>query len=74
MSKLELETLPLNKLIDPWILLRPVLRDSTDFLELKTSIDEIGLLNSIAVRPSPRSQVMSVIGEGIGPVNRLLYK
>jgi len=55
MSELELETLPLNKLTDPWILLRPVLRDSTDFLELKTSIDEIGLLNSIAVRPSPRT-------------------
>ena len=50
----ELKTIPLDKLTDPWILLRPVLRDSTDFLELKTSMDEIGLLNSIAVRPSER--------------------
>ena len=50
----KLKTIPLDKLTDPWILLRPVLRDSTDFLELKTSMDENGLLNSIAVRPSER--------------------
>ncbi len=49
-----LKTIPLNKLTDPWMLLRPVLKDSTDYLELKTSMDENGLINSIAVRPSPR--------------------
>jgi ParB/RepB/Spo0J family partition protein len=50
----KLETLQTALLTDPWVLLRPVLIDSIDFLELKTSLEEKGFLNSISVRPSTR--------------------
>ena len=57
--------LPPDKLVDPWVLLRPVLQDSIDFLELKTSLDEKGFLNSISVRPSERKPEFYEIIDGM---------
>lgn len=48
------KTIPITQLTDPWVLLRPVLRDSIDYLEMKTSLEAIGFLNSIAVRPNEK--------------------
>ncbi len=62
---MDIKAIPIDKLTDPWILLRPVLLDSTDYLELKTSISEIGLLNSIAVRPSNRKPGFYEIIDGL---------
>jgi len=57
----QFKELPLDQLTDPWVLLRPVLLDSIDFLELKTSISEKGFLNSISVRPNPRKSGFEII-------------
>jgi len=46
--------LPIDQLTEPWVLLRPVLRDSVVYLEMRDSIEAKGFLNSIAARPSPR--------------------
>ncbi len=45
--------LPIDQLIKPWVLLRPVDAQSIEYLEMKDSIEARGFLNSIAVRPSP---------------------
>ncbi len=41
-------------IVDPWVHLRPVVRDSVEYIELCESVKEVGFLNSISVRPSPR--------------------
>jgi ParB/RepB/Spo0J family partition protein len=40
---------------EPFLPLRPVLKDSVEYLERRASIESSGFLNSILVRPSPRS-------------------
>jgi len=50
----QVATIPVEKLTDPWVLLRPVLTDSVEFLEMRDSLNEKGFLNSISVRPSSR--------------------
>ncbi len=50
----QLRNIPTDLLVDPWVLLRPVKKGSIEYLEMKTSIGEIGLLNSVSVRPSIR--------------------
>ena len=50
----EFRELPLDQIIEPWVVLRVVNRESVEYLELRDSIAQQGLLNSICVRPSPR--------------------
>jgi len=50
----ELRELPVEQLVEPWILLRPVCRHSVAYLEMKDSIEAQGFLNSISVRPCKR--------------------
>ena len=50
----QFKSIPTKLIIDPWVLLRPVMAGSIDYLEMRTSIEEFGLLSSIAVRPSRR--------------------
>jgi ParB/RepB/Spo0J family partition protein len=50
----DLRDLPIDKLVEPWILLRPVDRYSIDYMELKDSISANGFINSIAARPCKR--------------------
>lgn len=57
--------IPIDLLIDPWVLLRPVAHESIEFLEMKTSLDEIGFLCSISVRPSPRKEGYYEIIDGM---------
>jgi len=60
-----LETIPIENIIDPWILLRPVMRDSVEYLEMKASLDAVGFLNSIAVRPSTRRPGLYEVIDGM---------
>jgi len=50
----DLQNIPTNLIVDPWVRLRPVKKGSIEYLEMKTSIEELGLLSAIAVRPSRR--------------------
>ena len=49
-----LEWLPICQLHEPWILLRPVVKDSVDYLELRDSIRRVGYILPPCVRPSLR--------------------
>jgi len=50
----ELRRLPIDQLVKPWVLLRPVDRHSVEFAEMKDSIAAKGFLASIAARPCKR--------------------
>ena len=50
----EIRDIPMDHLVEPWILLRPVNRHSVEYLEMKDSIEAKGFLNSISVRPCKR--------------------
>ncbi len=50
----QVQNIPIDQVVDPWILLRPVLEHSVDYIEMETSISEHGFLCSISVRPCPR--------------------
>lgn len=50
----QIQSIPTEKLTEPWVLLRPVLTDTVDYLEMRDSLNEKGFLNSILVRPSTR--------------------
>jgi ParB/RepB/Spo0J family partition protein len=50
----ELRPIPLDQIVEPWAVLRPVNRESVEYLELRDSIAHQGLLNSICVRPAVR--------------------
>jgi len=50
----EYREVPLDQIVEPWVVLRVVNRESVEYLELRDSIAHTGLLNSICVRPSPR--------------------
>ncbi len=61
----ELRDLPVEQLVEPWILLRPVCRHSVEFLEMKDSIEAGGFLNSISVRPCKRRPGLFEIIDGM---------
>lgn len=48
----ECREIPLDQIVEPWVVLRVVNRESIEYLELRDSIVHQGLLNSICVRPS----------------------
>ena len=50
----EFRSIPLDQIIEPWVVLRAVNRESVEYLELRDSLAAVGPLNSICVRPSPR--------------------
>ena len=50
----DLRELPTEQLVPPRISLRPVKQNSVEYLELKDSIAEKGILNSISARPCNR--------------------
>ena len=50
----EFRPIPLDQIIEPWVVLRVVNRESIDYLELRDSLAAVGPLNSICVRPSLR--------------------
>jgi ParB/RepB/Spo0J family partition protein len=50
----EFRLIPLDQIIEPWVVLRVVNRESIEYLELRDSLAAVGPLNSICVRPSVR--------------------
>lgn len=50
----QIKYIPIDLLVEPWVMLRPVDENSLEYLELLSSVQDSGLLSSIAVRPSPR--------------------
>lgn len=44
-------TIPIGMIDEPRFILRPVLRQSKEYLELRSSIEQYGLLTSVLVRP-----------------------
>lgn len=50
----ECRTIQIDQLHDPWVVMRPVVKDSIEYLERRDSIATDGVLNSILVRPSTR--------------------
>jgi ParB/RepB/Spo0J family partition protein len=50
----EFRLIPLDQIIEPWVILRVVNRESIEYLELRDSLSAVGPLNSICVRPSVR--------------------
>lgn len=53
-SNAPVERIKTGLLVPPWIMLRPVMEDSIEFMELTDSIKDKGILNSILVRPHPQ--------------------
>lgn len=52
MDGMSCQDIPVDKIVDPPVALRPVRTDTTEFGELKRSMVENGLSNSILVRPT----------------------
>lgn len=50
----ECQNIPLPLLCNPRIVMRPVVKDSIEYLERRDSMARFGLTNSILTRPSPR--------------------
>lgn len=50
----ETRDIPVSLLHEPWIIMRPVVKDSVEYLERRDSIARFGFHNSLCVRPSPR--------------------
>jgi len=50
----EFRLIPLDRIAEPWAVLRVVNRESVEYLELRDSLAAVGPLNSICVRPSTR--------------------
>lgn len=61
----ETRPIPLRQLIEPWIVLRRVDRESVAYLELRDSIAAYGILNSICVRPAPRKRGFWEVVDGL---------
>lgn len=61
----QIQNIPIEKLIEPYVLLRPVLTDSVDYLEMRDSLREKGFLNSISVRPSAKKSGCFEIIDGM---------
>jgi ParB/RepB/Spo0J family partition protein len=57
----ETRPIPLRQLIEPWVILRLVNRESVAYLELRDSIADKGFLNSICVRPAQKSGFYEVV-------------
>lgn len=57
--------MPIDKIVEPWVVLRPVNKHSVEYAEMETSISEHGFLCSISVRPSNRQPGMYEVIDGM---------
>ena len=53
------------QIVEPWVVLRLVNRESVEYLELRDSMADKGSLNSICVRPSPRQPGKFEVVDGL---------
>jgi len=61
----ETRNIPLDQIIEPWVILRVVNKHSVEYLEMRDSIAERGFWNSICVRPSPRRPGLYEVVDGL---------
>jgi ParB/RepB/Spo0J family partition protein len=61
----DIRAIPLEQIVEPWVVLRGVDRESIAYLELRDSLAAVGPLNSICVRPSPRKPEFYEVVDGI---------
>lgn len=57
--------IPLDKLLPPYSMLRPVMDDSIEYMEMVDSIRAHGVMNSICVRPHPTREGMYQVIDGM---------
>ncbi len=57
--------IPLDEIVEPWVVLRPVNRASLEYLELRDSLAAVGFINSICVRPSTRKPGKVEVVDGL---------
>ena len=61
----EFRPIPLDQIVEPWVVLRIVDRESVAYLELRDSVAHQGILNSICVRPSARKPGLYEVVDGL---------
>ena len=61
----EYRLIPLDEIVEPWIVLRAVNRSSVEYLELRDSLSAVGFINSICVRPSKRKPGKVEVVDGL---------
>ena len=61
----EYRLVPLDEIVEPWIVLRAVNRSSVEYLELRDSLAAVGFINSICVRPSKRKPGKVEVVDGL---------
>lgn len=61
----EFRLIPLDEIVEPWVVLRGVNRTSLEYLELRDSLAAVGFLNSICVRPSVRKPGKMELVDGL---------
>jgi len=61
----EFRLIPLDKIVEPWVVLRVVSRESVEYLELRDSLAAVGPLNSICVRSSARQPDRYEVVDGL---------
>jgi ParB/RepB/Spo0J family partition protein len=57
----DIQLIPIGEVHEPFIVLRPVIRDTGHYLDLESNIRENGLFDSICVRPDPRRAGYEVV-------------
>jgi len=57
--------IPLDEIVEPWIVLRAVNRSSVEYMELRDSLAAVGFINSICVRPSNRKPSKVEVVDGL---------
>jgi len=57
--------IPTDQLVEPWVVLRLVNKESVEYLELRDSLADKGFLNSICVRPSSRQPGKYEVVDGL---------
>jgi ParB/RepB/Spo0J family partition protein len=61
----ETRDIPTDQLVEPWVVLRLVNKESVEYLELRDSLADKGFFNSICVRPSPRQPDKYEVVDGL---------
>jgi ParB/RepB/Spo0J family partition protein len=61
----ELRFIPLDEIVEPWLILRVVNRGSVEYLQLRDSLADKGFLNPVCVRPSSRKSGKMELVDGL---------
>ncbi|MEN6367675.1 MAG: ParB/RepB/Spo0J family partition protein [Thermoguttaceae bacterium] len=61
----ETRDIPLDQIVEPWVVLRVVNRTSVEYMELRDSLADHGFFNSICVRPCKRKEGKTEVVDGL---------